>query len=159
MATTKTEYERRHRQAQRLIDAGFTFEETEQLRRIGMTLRRWFELECGDSNDYCSFAIERDEKTDRPFMVRHSHRAPFATTQSPVRDAEKGARKRLQAIVDARNARRTAHDLTEPIERQYAVMAYVQTDPRGCALYILRPGDVPEGSTADCCYTNGIAVA
>lgn len=35
---------------------------------------------------------------------------------------------------------------------------YVQGDPRGCALYILRPGDVPEGSTPDCCYSRGIAV-
>ena len=35
---------------------------------------------------------------------------------------------------------------------------YVQGDPRGCALYILRPGDIPDGSTADSCYTRGIAV-
>ena len=36
--------------------------------------------------------------------------------------------------------------------------AYVQTDPRGVALYILRPGDVPEGGDVDAYYSRGIAV-
>ncbi len=35
---------------------------------------------------------------------------------------------------------------------------YVQGDPRGCALYILRPGDVPEGAEVDRYYSRGIAV-
>lgn len=29
---------------------------------------------------------------------------------------------------------------------------------RGAAMNLARPGDVPEGQTADCCYTRGICV-
>jgi hypothetical protein len=36
--------------------------------------------------------------------------------------------------------------------------SYVQGDPRGAALYILRPGDVREGADVSSCYSNGIAV-
>ena len=36
--------------------------------------------------------------------------------------------------------------------------AYIQTDPRGAALYILRPGDIPEGVRAESCYDRGICV-
>lgn len=35
---------------------------------------------------------------------------------------------------------------------------YLQTDPRGAALYILRPGDVPEGKDVDAYYNRGICV-
>jgi len=34
----------------------------------------------------------------------------------------------------------------------------VQGDPRGCALYILRPDDIPAGADVASCYTRGIAV-
>ena len=60
----------------------------------------------------------------------------------PVPDREAGARKRLAAIM----------------KRYPALTAYVQTDPRGCALYLLRPGDVPAGAEPRECYTRGIAV-
>jgi hypothetical protein len=36
--------------------------------------------------------------------------------------------------------------------------AYVQGDPRGCSLYILRPGDIPDGCPVDGYYSRGIAV-
>lgn len=35
---------------------------------------------------------------------------------------------------------------------------YVQTDPRGGTLYLLRPGDVPEGESPDAYYSRGILV-
>jgi hypothetical protein len=35
---------------------------------------------------------------------------------------------------------------------------YHQGDPRGCALYVLRPNDVPAGESADSYYSRGIAV-
>jgi hypothetical protein len=38
------------------------------------------------------------------------------------------------------------------------VTPYIQTDPRGAALYILRPGDVPEGKDAGAYYNRGICV-
>lgn len=46
---------------QRICALGFTTEEAWQIRRISMTLSRWAELECGDSNDFASWSIERAE--------------------------------------------------------------------------------------------------
>jgi hypothetical protein len=60
----------------------------------------------------------------------------------PVRDMEKGALKRLAAIM----------------ARYPTLGHYVQGDPRGAALYILRPGDVPQGQQADAYYSRGICV-
>lgn len=36
--------------------------------------------------------------------------------------------------------------------------AYIQGDPRGCALYILRADDIGPGESIDSVYTRGIAV-
>jgi hypothetical protein len=44
------------------------------------------------------------------------------------------------------------------MSRYPALIAYIQTDPRGCALYILKPGDVPTGQNADAYYNHGLAV-
>jgi hypothetical protein len=38
------------------------------------------------------------------------------------------------------------------------MQAYVQGDPRGASLYIIRQGDVPEGQDVDSYYNRGIAV-
>jgi len=100
--------------------------DAEALRRISMTLHRWHELECGDGDGH----IERDEKTGRPryFDARSRYLAASdPRAWSAIPDREAGARKRLAAI----------------LARYPGLQAYVQTDPRGCALYILRPGDVP----------------
>lgn len=88
---SKREIERQIRQEQALCSLGFTAEEARALRKISLTLRRWYELECGtDAGRKLGF--------------------------------------------------------------------YVQTDPRGAALYILRPGDVPEGADPSACYNRGICV-
>lgn len=60
-------------------------------------------------------------------------------------DREKGARKRLNNIM----AKYLGTDIAG---------IYVQGDPRGAALYILRKGDVPEGADPDSYYSRGIAV-
>lgn len=60
----------------------------------------------------------------------------------PIPDREAGAKKRLAAIM----------------ERYPRFSAYIQGDPRGAALYILRPGDVPQGEDADAYYSRGLAV-
>jgi hypothetical protein len=139
-----------------LEELGFTRDEAESLRRISMTLRRWHELECG-TDDGC---IERDEKTQKPYWLNATTMRRFA-----VADRETGARKRLAAIIRDRN-QRTIGAMQEPdtivgcAEQacDNSLSTYIQTDPRGAALYILRPGDVPEGSTADSCYSRGICV-
>ena len=115
-----------------LCTLGFAPHEVEALRRISRTLRRWYELECGTDTG----CIERDDATGKPVLLTYcGHRYP-------VRDLEAGALRRLNKIMSA-----------HPTLRHY-----LQTDPRGASLYILRPGDVPEGASASSCYTRGICV-
>lgn len=147
---TKREREEMHRTFNALQTLGFTFEECEKLRRISMTLRRWFELECGNGNDWASWAIERDEETEIPYMVTHDHRNG-KTTRYKVADRETGARRRLEAIVHARNIR-------QPLQESPLISYYIQGDPRGASLYILRPGDIPEGKDPCAYYSRGICI-
>jgi hypothetical protein len=148
---TRKEAMRLTHQADALRALGFTSEEAESLRRISMTLHRWHELECGDGNGH----IERDEKTGTPRYLNSNAR--YIDPHDPrawhvIPDREKGALKRLAKILNARLERQpvidAAHDLT----------AYIQTDPRGAALYILRPGDVPAGADASAYYNRGVCV-
>lgn len=144
---TKTEAERRAHLAATLRDLGFTDTEADALRRISNTLRRWHEMECGTGEGQILRTIERDE-TERPFLrVQYPSQTGYVDRRYPVADRETGARKRLDAILKARNERRTD-----------ALDAYIQTDPRGAALYILRPGDIPADSNPESCYTRGICV-
>jgi hypothetical protein len=134
----------------RLTEAGISFDDASALRRISMTLHRWHELECGDGNDYCSYSIERGHMQDgallysdhgKPYMAYHRFTQPKAEYE-PIPDRERGALKRLGKIM-----------------AKYPTMqAYVQGDPRGASLYIIRQGDVPEGQDVDAYYNRGIAV-
>lgn len=164
---TRKEAERQTRQLDTLRSLGFTRDEAESLRRISMTLRRWFELECGDSNEFSSWAIERDDN-GLPYLVRHIYRTGNRalhtgahTTRTRIPDRETGAQKRLAAIVDARNKRcyRAGNYLDPNDPRQGMwLTTYIQTDPRGAALYILRPGDVPDGGDPSAYYNRGVCV-
>jgi hypothetical protein len=138
---TKTKLEAYRRLYNRLAEMGFDGDEADTLCRIERTLQRWGELECGDGNEYGSWAIERDETTGKPFMCHYTH-----TGQSPRRyavpDREKGALRRLAVLM----------------EKHQLYQAYHQTDPRGCALYIVLRSDVPDGSDISSLYTRGLAV-
>ena len=116
-----------------IITCGILWDDAVTLRRISMALRRWYEHECNG-------AIQRDGNRGdgAPFWCstydgRKLYRAP---------DRERGALRRMADIM----------------ARYPSLTAYVQGDPRGCALYILRPGDVPEGKDADAYYNRGIPV-
>lgn len=145
-----------------LIELGFTPEEVNKLHRISMTLRRWYELECGDGNEYGSWAIEREDNGDgAPYMVRHHYRhgqGKDTVSRYRVPDREKGAIKRLQSIIGQRNGRPCMRDGALHATDGKKLSYYLQTDPRGAALYILRPGDVPAGEDAHAYYTRGICV-
>ena len=160
---TRKEAMRQTDQEKTLLDLGFTRDEAEQLRRISRTLQRWYELECGDSNTYGSWAIERDDTDDGPpFMVHHHYRhgaGKDSVTRTKIADREKGAIRRLDAILLARQARADITALGYPMTDEPAtVTRYLQTDPRGAALYIIRPGDVPDGADVSSYYTRGICV-
>lgn len=111
-----------------LISAGISHPDA-----IAMQLHRWHELECGTENG----AIERDETTGKAYWVN-----AMSGRRYPAADRETGALKRLAAIM-----------------AKYAPLSYyVQGDPRGASLYILRPGDVPAGEAVDSYYSRGLAV-
>ncbi len=130
----------------RLTSLGITTDDAYSLRRIAMTLHRWHELECGDGNSYGSWAIERDDNGDGPpFLVHHHYRhgnGKDTVSRTRIADRERGAHKRLAAIM----------------ARYPSLRSYVQGDPRGAALYILRPSEFPEGSKIDEYYSHGVAV-
>ena len=133
-------------QQNRLMDIGISSQDADALRRISMTLRRWFERECGDSNSYGSWAIERDETTDIPYLIHHHYahgHGKDTVSKTRIPDRENGARKRLETIMAG----------------YPTLTAYVQGDPRGCSLYILTDDDLKGGYSIDSIYTRGVAVA
>lgn len=143
-----------------LASLGFTNEEAKTLRRISNTLRRWFELECGNSNDWGSWVIERDGNGP-PYMVHRHYQhesGKDSVTRRRIPDRETGARKRLTQIIDLRNGRPAIVDGHLNAALGGKVTAYIQTDPRGAALYLLCPDDVPESAQADGYYQSGICV-
>ena len=117
----------------RLMALGIDHDDAVALRRIAMTLHFWHELECGTDRG----AIERDEKTGKPFWQCASGGRGMT-----LADREAGAIKRLAAIM----------------ARYPSLSSYVQGDPRGASLYILKPGDVPDGADHDSYYSRGVAV-
>lgn len=127
----------------RILGLGITFEDAQALRRISMTLHRWHELECGDGNYYASWCVVRGRKVGaafeyddngKPYLERHAHTAN-KPTYTLIADRERGALARLAEIM----------------ARYPKLGAYVQGDPRGCALY------VGEGLT-ETNYSRGIGI-
>lgn len=116
-----------------LIRAGISEADALKLRRIAMQLHRWHELECGTENG----GVERDELTGECtwYNAHTGKRYPYPDRETP-------ALRRLEVIMD----------------KYPDLGACVQGDPRGAALYIMRPGDVPEGKDADSYHSRGIAV-
>lgn len=96
-----------------------TSEDAWALRRAALTLHRWHEQECGDSNAHCSWCITRDDK-GKPFREICSHTGG-KNRLMPIRDMEKGALRRIREICHWNN-----------------LHFYVQTDPRGGTLYLSR---------------------
>ncbi len=130
---TRREAVRQTHQEDTLRALGFTSQEADSLRRISMQLHRWHELECGADNG----GVERDETTGKCFWYNANTGKRY-----PCADRETGARKRLAAIM----------------ANHPTMNAYVQGDPRGAALYIIRPEDVPAGADVNSYYTRGIVV-
>jgi hypothetical protein len=118
-----------------LLSLGINRDDAESLRRIAMTLHRWYEMECGTNHG----AYERDEVTGK---VHYRNAYDGKLSRYTVPDRETGALKRLAKIM----------------QNYPTLSAYVQGDPRGAALYIVRPDDVPAGCDIEGYYSRGIAV-
>lgn len=143
---TRREALRQTQQAETLRALGFTANEAESLRRISMTLRRWYEHECNGT-----IQREGEDGTGRPRW----YNTYTGRMGGYVPDRELGALRRLKAIIDRRNDNLACGLLSEFGGR---VAYYIQGDPRGAALYILRPGDVPEGGDPSAYYSRGVCV-
>ena len=113
---------------------GISEDDARALRRISMTLRRWYEHECNGT-------IQRDEGTDKPRHYWEDSRGVHHKSYV-IPDREAGALRRLKLIM----------------ARYPSLDYYLQGDPRGCALYVLRPDDVLEGKDISAYYSRGIAV-
>ena len=127
---TKREAQRYVWLCEALRNHGITQDEVDILLRCSHTLHTWAEHECNG-------VIERDETTGKTYWFNPNTCKRICRTSN----RETGALKRAAAIAET-------HGLT----------IYHQGDPRGCCLYLLRPGDVPESSDPGSCYSNGIAV-
>lgn len=116
---------------------GLTEQDAVAVRRIALTLHRWFELECGCDNGL----IERDEVSGIPYYTRtnHSYLDPHDSRATHrIADRETGARKRLDKIM----------------AKYPQLRAWVQTDPRGGTIYLCKPEDATESL-----YTRGVFIA
>lgn len=134
----------------RLQALGFTYDEAVALRRIEMTLHRWAEEECNGT-------IQRigDEDNAKPFRVLNGP-GQFRP-QYRIADREAGALKRLAAIVEARNTRESPSEFMRANAQDW-VFSYHQTDPRGCALYLVKRSDIGADQTIEQVYYRGLAV-
>jgi hypothetical protein len=126
---------------------GLTYDDAVALRRIALTLHRWFELECGDSNDYVSWCISRGRKVDgvfanddsgKPYLEKHIHKGQPRVHYIPLPDRETGARKRLDKLM----------------AKYPQWRAYIQGDCRGGTIYLCKPEDA-----TDSLYTRGVFIA
>jgi hypothetical protein len=116
-----------------IISCGVSYDDALALRRISMQLHRWHELEYGVDNG----GVERDETAGKCFWYSsHTGR------RSPCADRETGALKRLASLMP----------------RYPSLRSYVQGDPRGRAIYLLRPNDIPQDRDVDAYYSRGIPV-
>lgn len=127
-----------------LVALGISMDDARALRRIAMTLHRWHELECGTDDGH----IERDREDKPwfvPWFVRQTSTNRYGSTKWRVNDRENAAKRRLGRIMGA----------------YPALHPYIQTDPRGVALYIVPASALPAGAgldDLDMHYNRGVAV-
>lgn len=117
----------------RLATLGILPGDIDALFRISSTLSAWFTHECNGD-------IQRNESDDKPYWV-HWNQYTSGYDKYKTADREKGARRRLEAIM----------------QNYPELTAYIQTDPRGCALYVLSAADLGT-SDIEQVYSRGVAV-
>ena len=107
------------------------------LRRAERTLHRWHELECGTDAGHIEEAVGPDGNTYHLFRpAGRMTSAGWVQPQArPMRNVYGPAIKRVELIC-----------------KEHGLHHYVQTDPRGCALYV---SDKPMTSEN---YNSGVAI-
>ena len=134
MSTTVKE---RGEMIDRLARLGIGYDDAQRFRRIAMTLHRWHEQECGSETG----CIERNETTGKPYWY-NPNRPLSRRSFLPIADREKGALKRLASLMG----------------KYPHLVEYVQTDPRGASLYLLRRTQLEAGQNIDSYYSQGTAI-
>lgn len=116
----KSAYQKNRELHDRLIRLNdqITLDDVAKLRRAALTLTRWAELKCGNSNNYASWCIERDKETNVPYFIRRQYDS-IKVYKNRIFDREKGALKRVATIC-----------------QRLGLHYYHQTDPRGLPLWI-----------------------
>ena len=102
-----------------------------RLALIEPQLHRWYEQECNGE-------IERDDETGKVFRVFGHNTPDQPIRRLPWKDMETGAINRAKAIAN-----------------RYQGWIYINTDPRGCAVYFWRSGEPgPRTIGPDECINN-----
>ena len=125
-----------------MAENGFTYDETTALLKAERALRKWGELECGTGDGNRSVHVFRDESGKPFYHVEYRVGNEWKESVQPKRDTEKAALSKVESIMADKPGFR----------------AYHQTDPRGCSLYIIRPGDIEPGENIRALYNRGIAL-
>lgn len=139
----ETKRERTYRFYQSLERLGIDVETADKLRRIEKGLGRWDELECGTGEGQVQHSIERDD-SGKPFY-RVQYPLPnggYHDSQRPIADKEAQLLKRLDKVMAAFPQ----------------LVAYHQSDCRGCSLYLIPKDRLSNGDKIDEVYTRGVAV-
>lgn len=129
----RTQTERYGRLVIELTKHGLDLRDIDTLLRCSRTLTNW-------NTEECNGTIQRTEIDGQCYRhYGNGTRGPFLTVK--IADREAGAVRRIEKICKA-----------------HGLSYYHQGDPRGCALYIIRPGDVADGQSVECCYNRGVAI-
>ena len=126
---TKRQVKRYWNIRESLRSHGMNQDEIHALLRASKVLSTWGENEC---NGY----IERDEETGKTYRCNGDGKRLYKTA-----DRKTGALNRAKRITES-----------------HGCQVYHQGDPRGCALYLIRSGDVRPEESVDSVYTRGIAL-
>ena len=118
---------------QTMKERGFDYDEITALLRASNTLSRWNERECNGE-----VQVDDSGKAERVWYdnkgTRHGYTIP---------NREASTLKRVETIL----SKHPGH------------FYYYQGDPRGCALYLFKPGDIKEGERIDSLYSSrGLAL-
>lgn len=138
---TKREWEQRQHQERALATLGITPEDAARLRRISSSLRNSFEFSC--CYDESQAAQEKRSRREENLEAKARQIV-----------AEAWAEANPQPECRQTEILRAASMLPK------APAVYVQTDPRGCALYVVPAETIARfpGQPLDSIYSQGIAV-